>query len=202
MPQDLTKNERLSLLQNFTIVTVTFSSTFTAASTFFTSIMISKYSAYNPSINIPTLFLVISTFGFLYSTMIYSLNAGHLLNERFDKFIEARKLGGILSEYFGIYFLLLAIPLIINVISNDLFLRMATSLADLGGLLLYHLSGFSIMERNFRHYHSIYIAIIVVLEIILIYFQFSNTTIFELTAGLLTGFIVVIAISAQKNWWS
>src|SRR5581483_6979398 len=106
LAKNITKEQRLNFFANFTVISVAFSSTFTVASTFFTSIIISKYNAYDPSINIPTLFLIISTFVFLYSTMIYSINAGHLLNARIDKFQGGRLLGGILSEYLGAYFLL------------------------------------------------------------------------------------------------
>ncbi|SRR5258708_14239072 len=171
------KYQRFSVLENFTAVSVAFSSTFTTALSIFTSIMLYTYHTSNtPSIDIPILFLIISTFGFLYATMVYSLNSGHLIRNDLSKFMGGKLLGGILSEYLGVYFLLLAIPLIINLISSsDYFLKIATTIIDLGGLIVYHASGFSIMQRSYKNLHYIWLLCIIIFESELIIFQNIST---------------------------
>ena len=147
--------QKTNTLETYVVISVTASGAFTAATTFFTSIMISKYNSYNPSVNIPTLFLIISTFGFLYATLIFANNIGNLLHFDLAKFHKSRALGNALAEYLGHYFLMLSIPLIVNTISTDFFLRSAAVIMDLGGLIIYHLSGFSIMEMHFKNKHWI-----------------------------------------------
>lgn len=191
--------EEISFIQNGAVVSVAFSSGFTAVTTFFTSIIISQYKSFNPSINIPTLFLIISTFGFLYATLAYSNVTGLLLKGRRRRSKKCGIIGNVLSEYLGVYFLILAIPLVINVVSSDAFLRSATTLIDLGGLFVYHVSGISIMERNYQRFHLLFLFIIIFLELGLIIFQFTNILFFEVFAFLLITFIFLLANSARRE---
>lgn len=195
----LEEKEQTEIKLTTPVVTVAFSSVFTVVTTFFTGILISKYSDYDFSVNIPTLFLIISTFGFLYSTIVYANTNGLIQVHKLKKAAYSIFLGNVLSEYLGIYFLVLAIPLIINVISKDPFLRTSTLIVDLGGLFVYHISGISIMERNYKKLHLLFFSIIVLLELGLVTFQFKNIAFFELVTTILISFIVLLAVFARKE---
>lgn len=185
---------------------VAFSSMFTAATTFFTGILIQQYSSAGVSFDIPILMLIISTFGFLYATLVYSNINGMLYRDQFNKAKQSSILGNVLSEYIGVYFLILAIPLIINEVSQDVYIRAAVCVFDIIGLLIYHFSGFSIMERHYKKYHTLFVVTIVVLEIALIVFQgafpaFSslNDVMFKITAAVLALFIFTLAFFARRE---
>jgi hypothetical protein len=120
--------------------------------------------------------------------------------------------GNIVSEYIGVYFMILAIPLVVNLISLNPYLRAGAFIFDMLGLIVYHLSGFSIMEQNFERqnekdgkYHYVFMAIIIFLEYLLVYFQVNmpelyrdqlGVSAFEITAIALTVFIFSLAFVA------
>lgn len=53
-----------------------------------------------------------------------------------------------ISEFLGLYLFVVAIPLVINAISQDTFLRIAVPTVAIGGLMLYSHSPFSILHRE------------------------------------------------------
>lgn len=177
---------------------VSFSSIFTALTTFFTGLIITNYSSFNVTIRIPILFLVISTLGFLYSTMIYA-NATGFLNGSIDKIKRTILLGDIISEYLGVYFLVAAIPLVINVITTDGFLRYAVLIANLFGLAIYHLSGFSIMGNDFKKSHGLLISLFFILEITLFLSQIYLNSIMAIIAAILIVFQLAVSYVSSKN---
>lgn len=192
-------DEQIDFWQGSHQIDVGFTATFTAAVTFFTGIIISQYKSFDPSINIPTLMLIISTFGFLYSTLVYSNISGILLHGKFQKAARCAILGNILSEYLGVYFIIFAIPLIINIISQDLVLRLATLAFNMCGLYIYHISGFSIMERHYKKLHMLFMLILIFFEVLLFYFQYANKALFEASALLLILFVFTLAFLAKKE---
>jgi len=192
------KKENLGLLQAEIQTSVSFTSFFTAVTLFFVGLLITQYKNFDPSVSIPVLFLILSTFGFLYSTLIFANASGKIA--RFEK-KDIKKdlaLGNSLSEYFGVYLLVLSIPLVINVITEDSFLKIATIIAALGGLTIYHFAGFSIMGRSFRRAHYILLLLIIALEGIMFLFQFNNIFYFTLTAIVLIVMLIAVSVFSRE----
>lgn len=64
------------LIQAEIQTSVSLTSFLTAVTIFFVGLLITQFNSFEPSIKIPILFLIISTFGFLYSTLIYANASG------------------------------------------------------------------------------------------------------------------------------
>ena len=145
--KEIKQAERLGLLMYDIQANVSFTAFMTAVATFFVGLILTKYNSFDDTVRIPILFLIVSAFGFLYATLVYS-NAGgevsHLKHKNYEKFTF---LGNLLSEFCGIYFLILAIPLAIVAISEDMFLRVAVLCVTYLGFIVYHVSGFAIISR-------------------------------------------------------
>jgi len=193
------KKSDLILCQEEIQVSVTLTAFLTGVTIFFTGLLLVNFASYDISVKIPILFLIISTFGFLYATLIFS-NASGLLSrldhKKFERFIIV---GDYIAEYLGVYCLILAIPLVINVITADALLRYATLISALGGLVLYHSGGFSIMERNFKKEHYAFLIIIILLEISSFYTQIYLEKYFIYVALFLLAFILLITYFAKKE---
>jgi len=189
----------LQLLHNEIQVGVSFTSFMTVVTMFFTGLLITQFEQFTATVRVPILFLIISTFGFLYSTLIYANASGainRITTKRFDRQME---IGNILSEYLGVYFLILSIPLVINLVATDWFLKLSTLLVSLGGLAIYHISGFSIMDRHYKKYHKLLLSIILILECLLFYSQTHLTYLFNYIAVMQILLLLLISYFATKK---
>jgi hypothetical protein len=193
------KKEDLNLVAMEVQTSVSFTAFMTGVTLFFVGLLISQFKVFNSSINIPILFLIISTFGFLYATLIFA-NASGKVARSLDKEVQKDlNHGNALSEYLGVYLLILAIPLVINIISLDNFLKIATIIAALGGLIFYHVSGFSIMGRAYEKLHYLFLSLIVIFELLLYFFQFVNKFNFTLLAILMIVMLFSIAVFSDEK---
>lgn len=133
-------------------VGVTFASFMSAVTLFFAGVVIAQYKSFDPSIRVPLLFLIISTFSFIFSASIYS-NAGLEVTARKPKLVRKYLVyANSLLEFFGLYLFVLATPLVIGAITADEFLRIATIAVASIGLFAYSQSNFSILHRELRHH--------------------------------------------------
>jgi hypothetical protein len=184
------KEEILSLYQDEVQTAVNVTSFMTGVTIFFTGLLITRFDSYDISIKIPILFLILSTFGFLYSTLIYANASGDLARLKAERFHKEMNLGDSIGEYIGVYFLVLSIPLVMNVITNDVFLRVATLVVALGGLFVYHISGFSIMQTHYKRKHHLFLSSIALIEI-LMFFSQKNISYF-----VILGVVQIVALLA------
>ena len=193
------EKEDLSLLQTEIQTSVSFTAFMTAVTLFFVGLLITQFKVFDPSINIPILFLIISTFGFLYSTLIYANASGKVA--RFSNKDVQKDLnhGNALSEYLGIYLLILSIPLVIDIITVDNFLKISTLIAALGGLLIYHLLNYSIMGRAYKKLHYIFLSLITILELLMYFLQFSNKFYFTTLAVVMLLMLMIIAAFSKEK---
>lgn len=129
-------------------VGVSFSSFMTAVSTFFAGILLSRYDTFDSSIKVPIIFLIICTFAFLYSSMIYANASGNLARFAGKKFKQHMEAGNVVLEYLGTYLLVLAFPLVIASITKDLYFEVTTLSSAIIGLFLYSVSKLSIIHRH------------------------------------------------------
>jgi hypothetical protein len=115
---------------------------------FFTGILISQFKVFNPTIKMPILYLIICTFSFIFSASIYANAAGELARHDERHVNHYMIIANIISEFLGTYLFALAIPLVINAITTDPFLRQAVLVVAIGSLVLYSQSAFSILHRH------------------------------------------------------
>lgn len=135
-------------------VGVTFSSLMGAVSLFFTGVLISQYSSFDASIKVPLLFLIISTFSFIFSATIYS-NASTEITLNKLKVVEKYMIyAKNIVEFLGLYPLILSMPLVIGAVTEDNFLRTSTTIVALLGLALYSQSKFSVLEKQLQARHK------------------------------------------------
>ena len=194
------KKDNMNNFHNEINVAVSLTGLLTAVTIFFTGLLITRFDSYDISIKVPILFLIISTFGFLYSTLIYSNASGFLTRLNCpEKYEKCMIFGNVISEYLGVYLLILSIPLIINIITTDMFLRYSTLIVTLGGMLIYHLQGFSIMERHFKQKHINLALIILIFSIVLFGAQIYLTRLFVPIAILFLIFLSLITFYASKK---
>jgi hypothetical protein len=196
----MVKEGMLQSYQNEIQTGVSVTSFMTAVTIFFVGILISKYDSFDNSIKIPILFLIISTFGFLYATLIVSNGSIEINSKNFSlsRFNRNMHIGDIIGEYLGVYLLVLSIPLVINAITQDVFLRYSKLLASLAGLIVYHISGFSILSHHFKKRNNFIFLVIVIFELALFFTQFNLENYFVIIASALVLYLCLIAILASK----
>lgn len=193
------KKEGLELLQGEIMTSVSFTAFMTAVTIFFTGILLTNFKDYDNSVKIPILLLIISTFGFLYSTLIFANTSGNISRLGGRNIHKQILIGDVLSEYFGVYFLVISVPLVINVITTDNFLRISTLIISFLGLSIYHLSGFSIMQRHFLRLHYLFFSIIILLAVSLWLAQVFNPRYLVNLTIIFILFISALAFFVEKE---
>lgn len=129
-------------------VGVTFASLMAAISLFFTGVLIAQFQSFGPTIKVPLLFLIISTFSFIFAATIYN-NAGTEVTlgklKTVEKYMVYAKN---IVEFLGLYPLILSTPLVIGAVTQDTFLRASTTIVAIVGMALYSQSKFSTLEKQ------------------------------------------------------
>ncbi|MBW2993577.1 hypothetical protein KY317_03320 [Candidatus Woesearchaeota archaeon] len=193
------KKEDLGIYQTQVQTNVAFTAFMTAVVVFFTGLLLTKFSAYDISIKIPIAFLIISVFGFLYSTLVFANASEAVSKKKIDVFRKHMKLGDILSEYLGVYFLILSIPLVINVITGDLFLRIVTLIASLAGLSIYLFSHLSVMERHFIRGHKFISLGIIAFGIVLFFTHLYKFYFVQFSAACIIFIVIITYFATRRN---
>ncbi|MFA6353431.1 MAG: hypothetical protein WCW93_00645 [Candidatus Paceibacterota bacterium] len=184
--------EDLNLYQAEVQTGVSLTSFMTAVTSFFLGLLITRIADMNITIKIPILFLIISTFGFLFSSIIYSNASGEITRLNGNKAKNYMLIGNVLSEYFGVYLLVLSIPLVINAVTSDIFLRTATFIVVIISLSLYSISQFSIAHRYLKPItKNIFVLCIVILELVMFMAQINLLPYFTLLSTVFLIFIII-----------
>lgn len=173
---------------------VSFGGLFSTLTIFFTGLLISNYNSFPTTVRFPLLFLILSTFGFIYATLIYANASNSLNSSNLSKCKKALNTADVLSEFMGVYTLLISIPLVIPIVSNDSFLIISVLIADAMGLLVYHLSGFSIMKDFYPKSHQI-IAIIVIALIFIMFYLLKTNQIFLMSSVVISTLLFLVLLS-------
>ena len=149
-----------------------YASLMSATSLFFTGILISQYKSFNPTIKVPLIYLIISTFSFIFAATIYN-NAGSELTLNKLKAVEKYMIyAKSIVELLGLYLFILAVPLIIGAVTQDGFLRTTTIIVAVSGFVLYSQSKFSILEKELSRKRKRSLSLsITVLALLLYYTQ-------------------------------
>jgi ribosomal protein S18 acetylase RimI-like enzyme len=156
-------------LNNEISVGVTFASLMAAISLFFTGVLVSAYDSLGETIKVPMLFLIVSTFSFIFAATIYS-NAGSEITLGKIKHVEKYMVYATnIVEFLGLYPLIISMPLVIGAVTQDTFLRIATTVVAIGGMALYSQSRFSILEKQLPGYQKRFYSLAIVCLALLLY---------------------------------
>lgn len=174
-------------LGNQISVGVTFASLMAAISLFFTGILVSEYSSLGPTIKVPMLFLIVSTFSFIFAATIYSNAGSEIVLGKFKTVEKYLVYAANIVEFLGLYPLIISMPLVIGAITEDSFLRTTTTIVAVVGMALYSQSKFSILEKQLPSYQKIGYSFTIVLLTLLLYVsqviqQSFGTSYYSLTA--------------------
>ncbi|HPN54886.1 MAG TPA: hypothetical protein PLB52_03040 [Candidatus Moranbacteria bacterium] len=147
------------------VIDVSVTSFMMTVATFFTGFLISSYDSFSNSVRIPIFFLIVSTLSFLFTNIIFANASGEIRTGNRSGANKHAITGNIISEFLGIYLLVTSLPLAINAITEDIFLRDAVFIISIVALVAYSMSPFSIIKRYlgtgyFRLLYSVAFAIL------------------------------------------
>ncbi len=157
-------------------VGVTFASLMAAISLFFTGILIAQYNVFDDTIRVPLLFLIISTFSYIFAASIYSNASEEITLDHISKVKKYLIYANNIFEFLGLYLLIIATPLVLGAVTHDNFLRISTIVVALGGLVLYSSSNFSMLHKEVRNksLKHVITSVFVVLAGLLYFIQYSK----------------------------
>ena len=84
---------------------------------------------------------------FLFTNIIFANASGEIRAGNIDGANKNATTGNIISEFLGVYLLVIAMPLAINAITGDAFLKFAVFVTSMAALFGYSVSSFSIIKR-------------------------------------------------------
>ena len=118
-------------------------------SVFFLGALLPQFSSYDLSVKIPVSFLVISTFAFLFSGLILSNTCQRIFEGNLEKTKKYLVWGYAIAEYMGVFLFVVSVPLVMSIITTDLYLRVITFCSAILGIGFYQFMGFSLLESHF-----------------------------------------------------
>lgn len=177
-------------------VGVTFSSFMGAITLFFTGILISQYSNFDSTLRVALLFLIISTFSFIFAATIYS-NAGiDITAGKLDQVKKYLIYANNIFEFLGLYLLIITIPLIISSVTKDAFLRTVTITVATLGIALYSQSSFSILHKETLGTAKKYLLTIIIVGLTLLLYLTQLTATDSLFSYKLLATLLLIALGS------
>lgn len=167
---------------------------------FFIGSLLPQFNSYDLSIKIPISFFIISTLGLLFAGLILS-NANQKITQ--DDFSEAErylKYGYSFSEYIGVYLFVISIPLIVNIISTDFYLRTVAFLAVILGMAFYQFMGFSLIKDHFSRSNKLFSIITILLGVILFFSQIYNFYFIAISIIFILYILFITALAPMKEF--
>lgn len=171
----------------------------TVISVFFLGSLLPQFNSYDLSIRIPISFLIISTFAFLFSTLILSNATSEIIHERYGKAEKHIAYGYILSEYLGVYLFVLSIPLLVSVISGDVYLRVVTLCVTILGMGFYQIMGFSVLGNHFPKTYKLHSVITLLFGVLLFISQMFGLYFTEMSIIFLLFIFLVTILASPKS---
>lgn len=200
--EDLEKIENLELYMGETDISVSFTSFMAAVVFFFIGLLLTGNPELQFRLRIPLIFLFLSALGFLYSTIIYANASGELSRLKKHSFDKQISVGNIISEYFGVYCLIFAIPITLLGYSPDRVLATTILVLSGTGFFMYHYLGYSILERYVSRPLSNYIVLLLLGLHVTSFYEFFEENIpayYILSALLLVAIGVITIFSVKKS---
>ena len=183
-------------------ISVMLTSFMTAVVIFFIGLLLTGDPVLQMRLRVPLVLLFFSAFGFLYSTLVYANASGEIARLKKNKFDRQMTIGNILSEFFGVYCLVFAVPIVVLGYSPDKILSFFVLVISLFSFLIYHLMGYSILERYLKR-SAFYLTLSMILSTYLFVFIFfyveREVLFYTLSAFLIFQIITLILILLQKK---
>jgi hypothetical protein len=136
-------------------------------SVFFIGALLPQFNSYDLSVKIPISFLIIATFAFLFAALILSNAIQKIREGRSEEVGKYLSCGYAISEYMGVFLFVVSVPIAINIVTEDLYLRIITFCAAILGLAIYEFMGFSLIKDNFSSSHKIFSLLFIIFGIVL-----------------------------------
>ena len=194
--------ENPELYMGETDISVSFTSFMAAVVFFFIGLLLTGDPELQVRLRVPLIFLFLSALGFLYSTIIYANASGELSRLRKHSFNRQISAGNIISEYFGVYCLIFAIPITILGYSPDRVLAVIILILSSTGFFMYHYLGYSILERYVGRPALNYVVAVLLGLHITSFYEFLReniTAYYVLSAMLLTTIGAITIMSIRKE---
>ena len=188
-------NEEKSQLANQVQTDVSLTSFLSVMSFFFIGALLPQFNSYDPSIKIPISFLIVSAFALIFSALILS-NATQIINKGdLPKIEKHLSYGYAISEYMGVFLLVLSVPVAMGIITSDPYLRVVTFATAIAGISVYQFGGFSLLGSHFSKSETLF-AVLVVLSGSILFLSQILAFHFMVISTLFLLLLVVITILA------
>jgi len=196
MPKEDKDSKNPLLFMNEASISVMLTSFMTAVVIFFIGLLLTGEPELQMRLRVPLVLLFFSAFGFLYSTLVYANASGEIARLKKNKFDRQMTIGNILSEFFGVYCLVFAVPIVVLGYSPDKILSFFVLGISLLSFLIYHLMGYSILQRYINR-PLFYLTLFVFLSVYLLSFFFFYTdmqSLFYILSSILIAFIIGLVL--------
>lgn len=183
-------------------ISVMLTSFMTAVVIFFIGLLLTGEPELQMRLRVPLVLLFFSAFGFLYSTLIYANASGEIARLKKNKFDRQMTIGNVLSEFFGVYCLVFAVPIVVLGYSPDRILSFFVLGISLLSFLIYHLMGYSILERYLKKsafYLTLTLILLTYLFSFILFYVEQETLFYILSALLIFQIITLILFLLQKK---
>lgn len=186
---------------SFVSLDVSICSFMMAVSTFFTGFLIANYNSFDETVRIPILFLIIATFAFLYTSNIFGNASGEIMSGNIEQANKHAAVGTVISEFLGIYLLVISIPLAINALTNDSFLRISVFIVSIIGLFAYNVSKFSVIKRYVKKLNQrlIYSSTLIIFAALSNFTQMRSNFLFNFFSVCILVFLLATAITIGQK---
>jgi hypothetical protein len=168
-------------------------------SVFFNGALIADFNSYDLFIKVPLSFLIISTFGFIFSALILSNTVQEIINNNFEKAKKHILYGYAISEYLGVYLFILSVPLLVNIITTDFYLRIVTFCSALIGIGFYQFMRFSILEHHFPKTYKLFSCLIIIFGLLLFFAQTLKVYFVEISLIFIVFLLLLTYLAPSKN---
>lgn len=179
----------VALLSFMTVVTV-----------FFTGLLLTGFNSFDVFIKVPISFLIISIFAFLFSTLILGNTASKLIEGKFAAAERHITYGYVISEYLGIYLFVISIPLVINALTEDNYLRFVTLITTLVGIAFYQFMRFSILESHFPKTYKFFSTVVVFFGAMLFFSQIYSFYFVPLSIVFILVIVLIAFLAPNKKF--
>ena len=136
----------------------------------------------------------------LLSALILANASAKIVQGESEKVTKYLQYGYAISEYIGVYLFVLSIPLTINIITTDLYLRIVTFLSALATIALYQFMGFSLIEGFFSKSHRAFSVLTVLFGIALFTTQIYDFYFTFTSIGFLLFVLLITFLAPRKDF--
>lgn len=160
-------SEDKSLLLSQVQTDVQLISLLSVVSVFFIGALLPQFNSYDLSVKIPISFLIVSTLAFFFSALILANVSSKIISGNSEEVEKYLIYGYAISEYVGVFLFVLSIPLVMNIITVDLYLRITTFSAAVLGIGVYQFMGFSLLKNHFSRKNHLFSVIFILFGVVL-----------------------------------